>query len=110
MKPYEVTFLNQDRQYAVEKVREHLVELLDAAPKKDYDAIKTIYGLVLKEEDQDNDRRRTTLAEIELNHKIAMDEKAAAAANKVADAKKPKLLPVSELKERIRLFLGKGAQ
>ncbi len=107
MKMNEVTFLNPDREYAALKVREHLTQLLDAEPK-DYDAIKTIYSLVLKEEDQHDDRRRTDIAERELDHKIAMDQNEAAVdAARVNDAKKPKILPVSEIKHRVRVLLGK---
>lgn len=93
MKPIDTnrTFANPDREWTAMYVREHLRELFEA-DKKDYDAIKLIYGLILEEEKQDLARR-----------KVELDERAADQDQKPEQ----KSLPPVEIKRRVRIALGK---
>jgi hypothetical protein len=103
MNTHKITYLNFDRQFAAEQLREHMTELLSAV-KKDYAAIKVIYELILKEEKQDLDRREVEIAERESEQKLQLqlDEH-----TRPVESKKPAILPVAEIKRRVRVLLGK---
>jgi hypothetical protein len=86
------TFTDPDREWSAMYLRAELRKLWEAE-KKDYNAIKILYTILLEEESQDLARRRVEVAERESEREIAPVEK--------------KSLSVAEVKERVRVLLGK---
>jgi hypothetical protein len=92
-------FGNPDREWSALYMRAYLRELLEAE-KKDHDAIKLIYGIILEEEQQDLARRKVEIAERQ-DHREATQA--------VQQVSKP-ALPPAEVKRKVRILLGKECQ